>query len=701
MSALGAGRRCTPMTDGAPGGARLPDRLGAVCLPRRARAGGLDIRRVGSGNVGAANVLRSAGLAGRGLDGAASTSRKAPARCSRCGRRAERARRRPPPGVAAIAGHIYPVWLRFRGGKGVATSFGVFVALAPIAALRRAGAVRRRGPGHAVRVARFDGGGDRASGRWSMLTSSLGGPHAGGVRQRLPGALQAPAEPGAAGGRDRTPPGRLGPEREGARIVAREHRGSGSGELGHGAGRAPGPGRAPRAPVGDRGADRRRDDRRAGRTPSTCRTSRCRPTCCRRPISPRPSPGVDVVVVAIPSHAMRAVARAMTPLLRPGAIVVSVAKGLEQDTLLPHVGGDGAGDRRARIRSSCCRGRASPSRWRANCRRPCRSRRADLAAAERVQDEFRGRLVPPLRDDGRRRRGDRRRAEERRSRLRPAWSKASASATTRWRRSSRAGSPRSRGWPCAEGGRRETLAGLTGLGDLSSTCTGPLSRNRHVGIELARGRSLAEILAGMKMVAEGVRTTDAALALGARARRRAADRRADGERARRAQDAARGARGPDAPAAADRGRCRMIRITQMGLFGRVRDGLRRTAQQLRRTLRRDRRAAPTRPSGASAPVDAETADALEELLIGADVGVAAAERIVDGRHGARARHGESLRDLVKDESAGDSRAASDAATPPRTGSPTVRAGRRRQRHRQDHHRRQARQPVQDRRGRRR
>ncbi len=68
----------------------------------------------------------------------------------------------------------------------------------------------------------------------------------------------------------------------------------------------------------------------------------------------------------------------------------------------------------------------------------------------------------------------------------------------------------------AAGGRRETLAGLSGLGDLVLTCTGHLSRNRHVGIELARGRSLQEILAGMKMIAEGVRTTGAALALGAR-----------------------------------------------------------------------------------------------------------------------------------------------------------------------------------------
>ena len=68
----------------------------------------------------------------------------------------------------------------------------------------------------------------------------------------------------------------------------------------------------------------------------------------------------------------------------------------------------------------------------------------------------------------------------------------------------------------AEGGRRETLAGLGGLGDLVLTCTGDLSRNRGVGIELGRGRRLDDILAGMHMVAEGVRTTRAALALGAR-----------------------------------------------------------------------------------------------------------------------------------------------------------------------------------------
>lgn len=65
----------------------------------------------------------------------------------------------------------------------------------------------------------------------------------------------------------------------------------------------------------------------------------------------------------------------------------------------------------------------------------------------------------------------------------------------------------------AMGGRRETLAGLAGMGDLVLTCTGHLSRNRRVGVELGRGRRLEDILAGMDQVAEGVATTHAALTL--------------------------------------------------------------------------------------------------------------------------------------------------------------------------------------------
>ena len=60
------------------------------------------------------------------------------------------------------------------------------------------------------------------------------------------------------------------------------------------------------------------------------------------------------------------------------------------------------------------------------------------------------------------------------------------------------------------------MAGLAGIGDLALTCTGSLSRNRQFGIELGHGRSPREILDEMKMVAEGVKTSGAALALGAR-----------------------------------------------------------------------------------------------------------------------------------------------------------------------------------------
>ena len=68
----------------------------------------------------------------------------------------------------------------------------------------------------------------------------------------------------------------------------------------------------------------------------------------------------------------------------------------------------------------------------------------------------------------------------------------------------------------ALGAQPATFAGLAGMGDLVLTCTGDLSRNRSVGMELGRGRTLEEILAGMTMVAEGVKTTLSAYQLAAK-----------------------------------------------------------------------------------------------------------------------------------------------------------------------------------------
>jgi glycerol-3-phosphate dehydrogenase (NAD(P)+) len=69
----------------------------------------------------------------------------------------------------------------------------------------------------------------------------------------------------------------------------------------------------------------------------------------------------------------------------------------------------------------------------------------------------------------------------------------------------------------ASGARASTFAGLAGVGDLVLTCTGALSRNRTVGIEVGRGRPLDEIVAGMDSVAEGVRNASSVVALARRA----------------------------------------------------------------------------------------------------------------------------------------------------------------------------------------
>jgi glycerol-3-phosphate dehydrogenase (NAD(P)+) len=68
----------------------------------------------------------------------------------------------------------------------------------------------------------------------------------------------------------------------------------------------------------------------------------------------------------------------------------------------------------------------------------------------------------------------------------------------------------------ALGGRAETFAGLAGMGDMIATCVSPQSRNRHVGLELAKGLQIQEVTDAMVMVAEGVKTAPAVIALATR-----------------------------------------------------------------------------------------------------------------------------------------------------------------------------------------
>jgi glycerol-3-phosphate acyltransferase PlsY len=97
-----------------------------------ARRSGYDLHRVGSGNIGAANVLRASGIKA-GIAVALLDISKGAAGVLVAGRISSADYAGAIAGFAAVVGHIYPVWLRFRGGKGVATACGVFSILAPLA----------------------------------------------------------------------------------------------------------------------------------------------------------------------------------------------------------------------------------------------------------------------------------------------------------------------------------------------------------------------------------------------------------------------------------------------------------------------------------------------------------------------------------------------------------------------------------------
>ena len=97
-----------------------------------ARRWGADLRQVGSGNLGAANVMRASGVTA-GVLVAALDMAKGAASVWIASRVGDGTDLPAAAGLAAIIGHVYPIWLRFRGGKGVATACGAFAMLTPMA----------------------------------------------------------------------------------------------------------------------------------------------------------------------------------------------------------------------------------------------------------------------------------------------------------------------------------------------------------------------------------------------------------------------------------------------------------------------------------------------------------------------------------------------------------------------------------------
>jgi glycerol-3-phosphate dehydrogenase (NAD(P)+) len=222
--------------------------------------------------------------------------------------------------------------------------------------------------------------------------------------------------------------------------------------------------------------------------------------------------GSHLIVSAIPSHGNRAVMRAAAPFLDPAATVVSATKGLETGTWLrmSQVVAEEVGPARPVVVLS---GPSFAVEVAQELPTAVLAASSDAQATAFVQSEFRG---PSFRLYG----SDDVTGVEVGAALKNIIAIAAGVVEGLGLGHNALAALITRGLAevtrlaCAMGGRRETLAGLSGLGDLVLTCTGHLSRNRHVGVELARGRQLPEILASMKMVAEGVTTTNAALALG-------------------------------------------------------------------------------------------------------------------------------------------------------------------------------------------
>lgn len=224
--------------------------------------------------------------------------------------------------------------------------------------------------------------------------------------------------------------------------------------------------------------------------------------------------GASYVAFAVPSHGLRAVVRTAMPSLRPGAVLVSGVKGLEAATLarMSQVIADEALGAHPVVVLSGPSFAAEVARGLPTA---MLAASADADAVTRAQEHFRG---PTLRLYG----SDDVTGVEIGGALKNVIAIAAGAVEGLGLGHNSMAALITRGLAeisrlaTAEGGRRETLAGLAGLGDLVLTCTGDLSRNRRVGIELGRGRPLEEILRSMHMVAEGVRTTGAALALASR-----------------------------------------------------------------------------------------------------------------------------------------------------------------------------------------
>ncbi len=226
----------------------------------------------------------------------------------------------------------------------------------------------------------------------------------------------------------------------------------------------------------------------------------------------------DAILLVVPSQHIRVTVAALAPLLRPGTVLVSAAKGIEDGTLLrmTEVIADSLGDKAAQHPIGVLSGPSFAQEVAAGAP-------AAATVAFPGKDDAEQARAMLTTDTLRLYRNTDVTGVELGGALKNVIAIAAGAVAGLELGHNSTAAIITRGiaeitrLALACGGRRETLAGLAGIGDLVLTCTGGLSRNRFVGVELGRGRALPEIVAGLNgKVAEGVRATDAALGLARR-----------------------------------------------------------------------------------------------------------------------------------------------------------------------------------------
>jgi len=230
-------------------------------------------------------------------------------------------------------------------------------------------------------------------------------------------------------------------------------------------------------------------------------------------IAPPAQPAAEIILCVTPSQALRATMQQLAPALQPQQVLLSASKGIEEKTFL----------RMSQVMAEFCPnplgtlgGPSFAQEVAAAMPTAITIATHDPAVGERLQSDFTSDSLRVYRNDDVP-------GTELGGALKNVIALAAGVVTGLELGNNAAAALITRGivemtrLAIACGGQRETMSGLSGIGDLVLTCTGGLSRNRMVGVELGKGRKLDEIIAGLNgKVAEGVRTTTAALGLAAR-----------------------------------------------------------------------------------------------------------------------------------------------------------------------------------------